>query len=371
MKSCESTVELLIEAGLITQPQIDKAWAAAAKSNGKTDIIQAIVKLGYVKQNKITEILAQQYGLETIDLKEYQIPKDVIARVTGELAREYGIIPVMYHSSTLTVAISDPSDIEILDTLRFRLKCDIEAVVTTKAEIDRLINLHYCSLEVDKFLKPKAGDAEPTKAKLMDYPGKTSLASKPHPYALGCCDLGTKCVPYEPDAEPMVKIKWRRLEDYEVLRAGDIWASEDPNTPERQSGGGYNLRMQAAIPGGLPVSGTGAHWRPVGVVLDAQAPQLLICKAAATIQSYECINPCAMSTCPAKQPHDKDACSNNLCCRDAACKPKQAKPAVLPKLLNVLDYQTPELQTLCLTVNDLTRWLEAQKTEAKLEKSKS
>ena len=52
-------------------------------------------------------------------------------------------------------------------------------------------------------------------------------------------------------------------------------------------------------------------------------------------------------------------------------KPKQAKPAVLPKLLNVLDYNTIELQKLCLAVNDLTRWLEAQKTEAKLEKSKS
>lgn len=68
----------------------------------------------------------------------------------------------------------------------------------------------------------------------------------------------------------MRKIYWKQLRE-ETLQCGDFWASQDPNTPERQGEPSYNLRMQAVHPSdyGKPAKdvplGNGGHWRPAGV----------------------------------------------------------------------------------------------------------
>ena len=142
-KSSEYTLELLVESGMLAQEQIDSAWQKVADSGGKLDILDALKEMKFIDEKELLSILAQQYGLETIDLSEYQIPPEVIESMTAEIVKEYKVIPVMKHENTITVAISDPSDIETIDALRFRLKCDIEAVVTSKDEIIKLTDHYY------------------------------------------------------------------------------------------------------------------------------------------------------------------------------------------------------------------------------------
>jgi hypothetical protein len=67
------------------------------------------------------------------------------------------------------------------------------------------------------------------------------------------------------------KVSWIKMQD-ELLRAGDFWASHDPNTPERQGEDLFNLILHAVHPNnyGVPASkvgcNSGGHWRPVGLV---------------------------------------------------------------------------------------------------------
>ena len=154
-KNSEYTLELLVESGMLAQEQIDQGWQKVADSGGKLDILDALKELKFIDEKELLSILAQQYGLETIDLGEYQIPPEVIEAMTAEIVREYKVIPVMKHESTITVAISDPSDIETIDALRFRLKCDIEAVVASKEEITKLTDHYYGTIgeSVDSFLQ--------------------------------------------------------------------------------------------------------------------------------------------------------------------------------------------------------------------------
>ena len=148
-------LELLTEHGIIDQTQIDEAWEKVASSEGKLDIIDALKELEYLDDNEMMAVLAQQFGLETLDLQGYQIPPEVIEAVPAEIAQQYKIIPVMKHDDMLTVAISDPTDMETIDSLRYVLKCDVDAVVSSADQIKKLYDHYYGSIEdsVDSFLQ--------------------------------------------------------------------------------------------------------------------------------------------------------------------------------------------------------------------------
>jgi general secretion pathway protein E/type IV pilus assembly protein PilB len=147
-------LELLTENGLIDQDQIDEGWEKVANSEGKLDIIEALKELEYIDEQELLAMLAQQFGLDTLDLNGYQIPPEVIAAVPGHIAKQYKIMPVMKHDDMLTVAMSDPTDMETIDSLRYILKCDVDAVVSSADHIKKLFDHHYGSIEdsVDSFL---------------------------------------------------------------------------------------------------------------------------------------------------------------------------------------------------------------------------
>ncbi|MBN1864046.1 MAG: type II secretion system ATPase GspE [Victivallales bacterium] len=153
-------LELLCDHGMLDKAQIDEGWEKVAASSGKLDIMDALKELGYVDENETMAVLAQQYGLDTLDLDGYQIPVEVIESVSSKIAQQYKIVPVMKHDDMLTVAMSDPTDMETLDSLRYVLNCDVDAVISQKSQIKKLLDLHYGTIEasVDSFLSEISGD---------------------------------------------------------------------------------------------------------------------------------------------------------------------------------------------------------------------
>ncbi len=136
-------LELLTEYGMVSQEQIDEGWQKVADSDGRMDIIDALKELQYVSEDDVNAMLAQQYGLEILDLTGYQIPEEVLAMMDGETVRKYHIIPVMIHDDMLTIAMSDPTAMDILDSLRYQLDKDVDAVISPKDQIQKLIDQHY------------------------------------------------------------------------------------------------------------------------------------------------------------------------------------------------------------------------------------
>lgn len=175
-QNADYILELLCEHGMLDQEQIDEGWEKVANSNGQLDILDALKELEYIDDNETMAVLAQQYGLDTLDLEGYQVPLEVIESVPGTVAKQYSIIPVMRHDDMLTVAMSDPTDMETLDSLRYVLNCDVDAVISPKAQINKMIDHYYGSIEdsVDSFLEQiSEGDVESQLVADMEKQGES------------------------------------------------------------------------------------------------------------------------------------------------------------------------------------------------------
>ena len=139
----EFILELLRENGMVTEEQISEGWEKVAASEGQQNIIQVLEDLKYVDKNELLQMLAQQYGMETLDLNAYKIPPEVIESVPKEVVEQYHVVPVMKHDDVLTIAIGDPTDLTTLDSVRYVMKCDVDAVVSPPEQIQAAIKLYY------------------------------------------------------------------------------------------------------------------------------------------------------------------------------------------------------------------------------------
>jgi general secretion pathway protein E/type IV pilus assembly protein PilB len=95
----------------------------------------------------VSKALASQFNMDTINLAEYRVPDDVLALVPKHVARRYKVVPVYKHDNTLTVAISDPLDVDTVDSLRYLLHMNVEPVVAAKNDIEDSITRYYGSAD--------------------------------------------------------------------------------------------------------------------------------------------------------------------------------------------------------------------------------
>ena len=146
VENSDYILELLTEYGMVTPEQVDEGWQKVADSDGRFDIIEALQELKYVERDELMAMLAQQYGLETLDLTGYEIPDEIIQTMTPEIVRQYNAIPVMLHDDILTVAMSDPTAMDALDGLRYVLNRDVEAVISPQDQIQKVIDRFYGTL---------------------------------------------------------------------------------------------------------------------------------------------------------------------------------------------------------------------------------
>lgn len=148
-KENQYVLELLTENGLLTEHQIHEA-AEYAKNNSNDEhtvsTIEAAIALKFISEQDYLQVLANEYGMEVIDLNNYDIPEEVLASLTPDIVNTYNVIPVMRHDDVLTVAMSDPSDMDTLDALRYLLGCDVDAVIAPQEQIQRIIDRHYRTL---------------------------------------------------------------------------------------------------------------------------------------------------------------------------------------------------------------------------------
>ena len=148
-KENQYVLELLTENGLLTEHQIHEA-AEYAKNNSNDEhtvsTIEAAIALKFISEQDYLQVLANEYGMEVIDLNNYDIPEEVLASLTPDIVNTYNVIPVMRHDDILTVAMSDPSDMYTLDALRYLLGCDVDAVIAPQDQIQRIIDRHYRTL---------------------------------------------------------------------------------------------------------------------------------------------------------------------------------------------------------------------------------
>jgi len=137
--------EILISQGVISPDQLIEA-KKLAKSQGKK-ITDALVVLGYATGADVMRAVAEENGLDFIDLNEVLIPPSIVELVPESVARENAILPMSEEDGALKVIVSDPSDLDVFEKLRFILNRKIEIAVAPRDAILEAINRHYGQME--------------------------------------------------------------------------------------------------------------------------------------------------------------------------------------------------------------------------------
>ncbi len=135
--------ELLLKEKRITAQQLQEALNYQRQNGGKLGA--NLVKLGYVKDEEITALLSKQYGVPSIALAEFEIDPAVIKLVPAETARKYQIVPLSRAGATLTIAMTDPTNVFAMDDLKFMTGYNVEPVVASETAVLDSIDKYYGS----------------------------------------------------------------------------------------------------------------------------------------------------------------------------------------------------------------------------------
>jgi type IV pilus assembly protein PilB len=133
--------ELLVREKMISLQQLQRAQEEAKRSGKRLGA--ALTQLGFVNDTDLTNFLARQYSLPSINLNEFDIDPDVLKLVPKDIARKHMVIPVNRAGATLIVAMSDPSNIYAIDELKFLTQYNIEPVVASEQSIEEAIQRYY------------------------------------------------------------------------------------------------------------------------------------------------------------------------------------------------------------------------------------
>jgi type II secretion system protein E len=136
----EYVLKLLEDAGLVTRSQID---SAKSRLNGTNNAVDLLIKDGVVSETDVSRSLAAQAHMDWVDLSAKVIPPDVIKQIRAEDARRFKVIPVGFGESGLIVAVSDPLDIDTIDSLSFLLQREIELVCASPDKIRQALIKYY------------------------------------------------------------------------------------------------------------------------------------------------------------------------------------------------------------------------------------
>ena len=149
-------LRVLQDVGLVTKPQIDEA---RIRLNGTNNIIDLLIRDGVISESDVSRTLAAQAHMEWIDLSSMIVPPDVIKQIRAEDARRFKVIPVAVGEAGLVVAVSDPLDIDTIDSLSFLLQREIELVCSSPEKIrEALIKYYGTADEAADILQQRIGE---------------------------------------------------------------------------------------------------------------------------------------------------------------------------------------------------------------------
>ncbi len=162
--------ELLQKAKLISGEQLATALKSQKESGVKLG--EALVRLGYVTEDDITETLSAQFGVPSINLTHFEIDPNVLKLVPADVARKYNILPVNKTGATLTIAMADPTNVFAMDDLKFMTGYNVEPVVASEIALQHAIDRNYGAshaLELKKVMEEmSAVDASDTSLEVVD-----------------------------------------------------------------------------------------------------------------------------------------------------------------------------------------------------------
>jgi type IV pilus assembly protein PilB len=133
--------ELLLKEKRITPEQLQEALNHQRQNGGKLGY--NLIQLGFVKDDEITSLLSKQYGVPSIALGQFEIDPAVVKLVPADTAQKYQIVPLSRAGATLTIAMTDPTNVFAMDDIKFMTGYNVEPVVASETAVVEAITKYY------------------------------------------------------------------------------------------------------------------------------------------------------------------------------------------------------------------------------------
>src|SRR5262245_30121922 len=133
--------ELLLKEKRITPEQLQQALNHQKANGGKLG--HNLVTMGLVKDEEITALLSRQYGVPSINLTQFEIDPAVIKLIPADTAQKYQIVPLSRSGATLTIAMTDPTNVFAMDDIKFMTGYNVEPVVASEVAVADAIQKYY------------------------------------------------------------------------------------------------------------------------------------------------------------------------------------------------------------------------------------
>jgi type IV pilus assembly protein PilB len=134
--------EILLERKFIDQEQLDKALESARQKGDRLG--KTLVKLGYMSEDRLIEILSAQLEVQQLKLASFNIDAQASSYLQEAFCRQYKVMPLYKTGKTLTIAMADPSNLRAFDHVKFKVQpLEVEAVMSTDTDILAAIERVY------------------------------------------------------------------------------------------------------------------------------------------------------------------------------------------------------------------------------------
>jgi len=125
--------DLLVKEKIITTEQLEQANKVQKEQSCRLG--SALVKLGFLSDEDVTNFLSRQYGVPAINLSYFEIDPAVVKLIPFETAKRYQILPLSRVGASLTIAMVDPTNVFAMDDIKFMTGFNIEPVVASESSI--------------------------------------------------------------------------------------------------------------------------------------------------------------------------------------------------------------------------------------------
>ena len=132
--------DLLVKEGVITAAQLQQALEAQKKGGGRLGSV--LVKLNFLSEEEVTTFLSRQYGVPSINLSYFDLDPTIAKLIPEDTARRYEVLPLSRVGSSLTIAMTDPTNVFAMDDIKFMTGFNIEPVVASEQAIQDALKPH-------------------------------------------------------------------------------------------------------------------------------------------------------------------------------------------------------------------------------------
>ncbi|HEX8850840.1 MAG TPA: ATPase, T2SS/T4P/T4SS family [Gemmatimonadaceae bacterium] len=160
--------DLLMREGLITREQLERALQEQ-RQNG-TRVGYNLVKLGFIQETELTKMLARQYRMPAVDLSKFEVDPRIAKLIPTDLASKHLVLPLKRDGRTLTVAMADPTNLGVIDDLKFITRYDIFPVIAGEYTLRNAIEKYYESsdMQMQTLLKDIESETSSDEVEVVD-----------------------------------------------------------------------------------------------------------------------------------------------------------------------------------------------------------